>query len=221
MKRFNNFLKVLLCSAFLSTGFALVAFEIGAEPMLYYTDDISGVPPGTTPQLPLGGTPTIHLWFNPGPTPNATGTICDDGNGDDSCGIHFKITVNGDLGISNFQFEPEYAIAQMSATSTEVNASIVATDPADILPANIPTKVATFDLDASNPQGGLGEVTFLQSVDADLELVANGIVGPVFFVPEPAVALQLTAGALGLAALNRRRLNQQGRDRDRWRSTHE
>ncbi|MBW2723738.1 MAG: hypothetical protein JRE71_05070, partial [Deltaproteobacteria bacterium] len=123
------------------------------------------------------------------------------GNGDESCGIHFKIAVTGDLSI--LSYSPILGISEYNNTGSELDASLVTTDPLDILQIG-PTKIGTLVLDVSGAQGGLGSVTLLRSVDADLELVGgNG--RDVFFVPEPAVVLQLVVGALGLAVLDRRR----------------
>lgn len=222
MTRFNRLLRVTLSSAIFVAALAMSAPQSSAQPTLYFTTDGSGSDPGTPVELPLGGSELIRLWFNPGPTPSDPGPVfCNGGaggtggNGDDSCAIHFKILVDGDLSISSFN--PLVGIAEVNSTTTDINASILTTDPGAFLPADTATEVATFMLDTSGTQGGIGTVTFLQSVDADLDLVV-GIEDRGLFcvpecvpVPEPAVVLQLVFGALSLAVLDRCRKRQQGR----------
>ena len=218
MKTIYRFLRFGICTAIIAAVLGGAASTAIAVPTLYHGPDGVSTDPSTVPFVPTGSTETIHLFFNPGTNPsnNSPFDYCNGGaggiggDGDETCGVHFKIKVTGDLSISNFQALEGIPEFHINATNTELSATLVTTYP--FLPIG-PTKIATFDLDVSGTQGGIGTVTMLQSVDADLDLV-TGVVRDVFFVPEPAVALQLGFGALTLAALNRlRRTSSRGTER--------
>jgi len=218
MKTTCRFLHFGVCTAIfvaLLGGAASIAIAV---PTLYHGPGGVSADPSTVPFVPIGSTETIHLFFNPGtnPSSNSPFDYCNGGaggtggDGDETCGVHFKIKVTGDLLISNFQ--PSWGLSEshINASNTELSASLVTTNP--VLPLG-PTEIATFDLDVSGSQGGIGTVTMLQSVDADLDLL-TGTTRDVFFVPEPAVALQLGCSALTLAALKRlRRRSSRGTER--------
>ncbi len=213
MTRIGSLLRITLYSGIFVLAFGFATTMLRAAPTLYYSPDDTGTDPATVPILPLGSTETIHLYFNPGTSRSTLGTVCNGGtggtggDGDESCAIHFKIAVTGDLSILSFSplvGIPEHSI---NISGTELNVTLVTVDPyidVPLFPLPPWTKLGSFELDVSGIDGGIGSVTLLQSVDADLDLVA-GANRDVFYVPEPVLLVQLAFGALGLAGLGLQR----------------
>jgi hypothetical protein len=183
----------------------LAAAPAAGMPTLYHSPGDTGVDPGAfPPTLPSGTAHTVYLYLDAGPDPTTLGTVCHaspsggGGNGDETCGLHFRIEVSGDLSILGFS--PEVGSATANNTGTQLTAAIVTT--ASPLPPG-PTRFGSLQL-ASGSLGGTGELTLLQAVDADLELQSASS-RTLFFVPEPGRALLLGAGLAGLALLHRLR----------------
>jgi hypothetical protein len=192
---------------------AMPAAAASVSPALYHSPGSTGADPGTPPSFMAGGgIETMYLFLDAGAVPTETGIVCDNGNGDDTCGLHFKICLTGDLTFVG-SFAADVGVVQQSSTvavpcvpgepsvlGTELNVAILTT--ASPL-AVVPTRLGTIDVDTSGPNGGDGELTMLQTVDADLELT-NGTTRPLFIVPEPGFLLQLVPGAALLWFLSRR-----------------
>ncbi len=181
----------------------LVAAPAAAMPTLYHSPGDTGADPGPVPPvLPTGSPQTVYLYVDPGPDPTTLGTVCHDspsgggGNGDESCGLHFRIEVTGDLSI--LSFSPQAGIATSRNTGSQLTAALVTT-AVPLLPG--PTRIGTLQV-TGGPLGGTGQLAMLQTVDADLELQI-GSPRAIFFIPEPGRELLLGVGLAGLALLHR------------------
>jgi len=190
---------------------ALVASAATAAPKLYHSPGDTGIAPADTPSLPLGGTPVLYLYLDPGSVPTSNGgTPCNGGiggmggNGDETCGVNFEVRVSGDLSIMNFNPD-SIGMEEFTLTGDTLKVAIVTTNPH--LSA-VPTRVGTMQIDTSGPQGGTGNLVMLQTVDADLEL-KTGAPDELFTVPEPGFLSLLLPGAGLLAFLARARIRRE------------
>jgi hypothetical protein len=156
------------------------------------------------------GPRTLNLVLHPGGIANTSGTVCDNGNGDNVCGLYVEIEVGGDLTIasaSSFTLSPTLS-AQMSANvvNNKTLRLALVTTSSPLAPGPLP--LGTLQI-ASGPGGGAVHVHKLQTVDASLDLMKGGP-RPLAFIPEPAFSLQVAAGAAALAWLARSRARRGG-----------
>ena len=124
----------------------LTARPADAAPTVYHSPGDTGEDPGQDPpHLPTGSPRTVYLYLDPGP--NATtnqGSLCNagaggvGGNGDETCGLHFRIEVSGDLSILGFT--PQVGSATSKITGSQLTAAVVTT--AQPLPPG-PTRIGT------------------------------------------------------------------------------
>ena len=198
----------LLLAAPLAALLAMAPGAAVADPTIFFDDTGLGNPPSDPPVLSVqGGVQPVELYLDPGSLVTSNGgDLCQSGtglggDGDETCGAHFEVSVSGDLSIVDFTDHAGTLEANIAPTGQRLSVALVTT--LDPLPAG-PTLIGTIQVDTSGSFGGTGRLEMLQTVDADLEL-QTGVPRILFFVPEPDLAIGLIAGALLLALLARRR----------------
>jgi hypothetical protein len=145
--------------------------------------------------LPLGGPQTLHLYGDGGSVASTSGTICDDGSGEEVCG--WDVLIEGRGGLLLTAFRPEPGIF-FGLTSTDVR----------FLGGN--HLVGTLGVVK------LGELDFDSSVAGSIFIAGGQVVGAalqesdlpaeeIIRVPEPAMIPGLLAGTALLGALRRSR----------------
>ncbi len=94
----------------------------GAQIAVFHSPNDDGVDPGGTISIPPSASATLHLYIdNPG-TGTATGTVCEDGDGNELCG--FDLTLEALGGIQFLTFS-EVADTAHSLTSTRMRLNVV------------------------------------------------------------------------------------------------
>ena len=196
----------LACASAWLSGVLVVAPALASTPTLYHSTN--GVDPN--PQIPVlapNGIHTLSLYLMPGGVDTMNGgAICNDGagglggDGDETCGVHFEILVDGDLEILSFAPSVGQASSMIAPDGKKLTAALVTTSAP--LSQNA-TLLGTLSLD-SGPVGGAAEVAMLETVDANLDL-QTGSPRDIVYVPEPRLLLLLAGGLCALVPLARRR----------------
>jgi len=190
-----------------------VAPAQASQPTLFHSPSDNGVDPGAlVPPLQPNGTRTLYLYLRPGGVATDNdGQLCNGGagglggNGDETCGVHFEIRVDGDLSILSFTPQVGQVSSRIEPGSRTLRTALVTTAPP--LSAGT-TRLGTLTIQAG-PVGGTAQLSKLDTVDADLDL-QTGAPRTIAFVPEPAFALQLAAGICALSLLSRHRSPRRG-----------
>lgn len=103
MRRHVTSAALTLLSASLSAVCLLAASSAIADPVVYHST--TGVDPGAVHTLPRDQVNTpVEIWIDSGDIEgeSAPGTACDDGTGDETCGLDVEILVSGDGWIASF-----------------------------------------------------------------------------------------------------------------------
>jgi len=195
-----------------TAALAVLGTSAAATPALYHSPGNTGLDPATIdPTKPpdivsRSSFQEVYLWIDPGGIPHTTGTICDNGDGDDTCGLHFKLCLAPGISFIGFADATGGVVEQSSSPpckdegpGTQINIAILTT--ASPLPSE-PSQIGTLQVDTSAVDDGLVTLEMLQAVDADLEL-KDGI--PTTLVPEPGLIGMLLPGIALLLFLKRRR----------------
>lgn len=188
-------------------GLLAVPAAQASVPTLYHPM-VGLVDPGIDVPTYAAADRTLDLVLAPGTVANSTGTVCQNGNGDEVCGFYVEIEVDGDLAVDDSSFVmASLAGAQVSDHGDGRTVRIAIVTTATPLTAT-PTLIGTLNVQ-SGTSGGTVRLTKLQTVDASLDLMP-GTPRDLAILPEPGVGSQLGAGALALAWLARRRARRGG-----------
>jgi hypothetical protein len=189
----HRLLVILALSAFLGLSSA------HAQPVVY---DVNAGP-GHAKGLGVGSG-TLDIYIDPGTDQTFSGTLCEDGDGDELCAADVKLTLTGPGEITAFQKPmtgPDVVFEPMSfppgVTTIRLNLLQATSPPSPPVPQYLGT--LTVDVFAQASTANPVKITATgQAVDAGGTLM--GI--PSFLVPEPSGFVLLLSGALGLAALH-------------------
>jgi hypothetical protein len=180
---------------------ALVLAAAGAQaaPLVYHSPGDTGDRPTSPPYLPKASSVTLYLWLDPGPTP-PSGIVCSDATGDASCAYDLRVQVQGDPQLSSF-VSPEGACGvgcNLTSTKLRVNRIL------NTAPLVGRQRIGQLTVNTLGPQGGLIEVTGVNSVGAARQLLTIPS-NTIAYVPEPGQLVLLVSGLAGLAVLHRLR----------------
>ncbi len=188
---------------------SFAAEQAAAQAALYHSAANDGVVPAATPVLPTPGPEWLHLYADTaGSSVTTSGTVCEDGDGDEICG--FYVSLQAGSGAELLSFTPAsdvyYSLTATALSATGVGATTVGVDPVwigDLL-------VQSTDPTSESQIEGTG----LHVVTADLSVQPVGLSTVATIpVPEPGHAVCLAAGAALLLCLGRAR-NPLGRERE-------
>jgi hypothetical protein len=195
-------MKTIFSLVLLALVLGLGQTAAGGEPTVYHSSN--GVDSGRPAYLGTTSNETIKLYVSAGSIESNGGTTaCDDGNGDEFCGIDVIVEIEGDGQFTGFAKNgnvvhyPEGTTFTSPSSSFRLNV-VQGTSP----PTAGPQLLGTLTLDNTGPEGS--DVTARgHVVEADLAL--NDIPERTIALPEPNGLLLLVSGIFGLAVLNRLR----------------
>lgn len=184
----------LLAGSFLAAG------QAAAQAAVYHSPANDGVIPAATPVLPTSGPEWLHLYADTaGNAATASGTACEDGDGDEICGWH--VSIQAAAGAELLSFTPATGVVYSLTTSALTAAGVGANPPSvapywigDLLVQSTDPSMAT-----SIEAGGVHVVT----ADLSVQPIAVNTVATIP-LPEPGRGAGLAAGLACLAALRRR-----------------
>lgn len=176
----------------------------GDTPTVFHSDD--GNDPGTVFELTGqdAGRDDLTLWFHAGTDQTQTGMPCIDGDGDETCGFHVSIELEGSGYFAVFTPAPAAGIVYFPETFglgvKQLNANWLNTSGS--LQSIF---IGTLTVDTTAGGGSVVRVKGDDRVNASLQLepIANEeIARTAIPTPEPGALLQLAAGISALVALH-------------------
>ena len=168
-----------------------------AVPVLYHSPGDDGLAPGGVPSLPGAPTEALYLYLDAGAVASATGTPCEDGEGDEVCAWEFQLLTSGAAAIQTFTPDAQQEVVWKAGT-----AEFSATGGDATLGELGPIRLGELLVDVSG-SGWTLELAVGSAVDAGFALVA--LPPAVLAVPEPAPGLQRLAALALLGVLVRLR----------------
>ncbi len=180
----------------------LVSVALSAEsavPVLYHSPaDDGALAASAIPVETAAPGVTLFLYLDGGALPTSTGTICQDGDGDELCGWEWMLYANGAATIDAFTPDPAQDLV-FRATSGQVAA--IGGDA--VSGQSGPVRLGTLDLSVTS-EGWSVTIGRGSVVDAAFSLVAI-TPGQIVATPEPTGGLWLGAGLMTALARRRRR----------------
>lgn len=171
----------------------LVVPDVSAQVRVFHSPANDGVDPGGTQAIEPGDPVTLHLYIENDGIPTATGTVCEDGDGNELCG--YDLTIEGFGGIQ-FDAFSEMADTRQSLTTTRLRLNAVEAVN------GVSGAIYIGDLTIDATSGTTVDLVSGQVLDASLNLAP---VAPrsLVSVPEPGVLAGLACGSLLLSLLKR------------------
>lgn len=167
-----------------------------AAPVLYHSPADDGLTPPTPPIEPAVPQVTLFLYLEAGTTPTATGSVCDDGDGDELCAWEWALHAHGDASIAGFVPDPARDVV------VRTQGTQIAAVGGDAIAGELgPIRLGALDLDVASNAWSV-TLTRGSVVDAGFALAALPA-GQTIAAPEPSGGLAIAAAML--AGLARRR----------------
>jgi len=179
--------------AIVLVGFASFVPAASAQVRVFHSPANDGVDPGGTQVIEPGDPVTLHLYIENDGIPTATGTVCEDGDGNELCGYDLTFEALGGI---QFDVYSEVADTRQSLTATRLRLNAVEA----VGGASGAIHIGDLTIDAS--VGTTVDLVSGQVLDASLNLAP---VAPrsLVFVPEPGALVGLAGGLLLLVLLKR------------------
>jgi hypothetical protein len=168
--------------------------EVNAQIVVFHSPNNDGMDPGGMVPIESAESVTLHLYIdNPGAA-TATGTVCEDGDGNELCGYDLTLEALGGFEFTGFN---EVANTSYSLTDHRVRLNVVEAIDGISGPAYIG------DLIVTAISGTTVDLSRGQALDASLSLIDIAPRSLISLVPEAGFLPLLGSGLLLLLALGR------------------